>query len=133
MSEPDVLERGLQTRRDVLGAEHVDRSLAKATAFAKPMQELVTEYCWGAAWSREGLDRRTRSILNLGMLSALNRGHELRLHLRGALNNGVTPIEIREVLLQVAVYCGMPAGLEAFRIAEEVLADAGHDLEAFGE
>jgi 4-carboxymuconolactone decarboxylase len=131
MTEQTLLERGLQTRREVLGAEHVDRSLAKATSFAKPMQELVTEYCWGAAWSREGLDRRTRSILNLGMLAALNRSHELQLHLRGALNNGVTPIEIREVLLQVAVYCGMPAGLEAFRVAEQVLGDAGYDLEGF--
>jgi 4-carboxymuconolactone decarboxylase len=126
-----MLERGLETRRAVLGAEHVDRSLARATAFARPMQELVTEYCWGAAWSREGLDRRTRSILNLGMLAALNRSHELRLHLRGALTNGVTPGEIREALLQVAIYCGVPAGMEAFRVAEEVLTEAGYDLEDF--
>jgi 4-carboxymuconolactone decarboxylase len=95
------------------------------------MQELVTEYCWGAVWSRDGLDRRTRSILNLGMLAALNRRHELTLHLRGALNNGVTGDEIREVFLQVAIYCGVPAAMDAFRAAEEVLAEAGIDLEDF--
>lgn len=133
MAEKTRLEEGLEIRRAVLGAEHVDRSLARATAFARPMQELATEYCWGEVWGRPGLDRRTRSLLNIGMLAALNRRHELEVHLRGALTNGATPTEIREVLLQVAVYCGAPAGLEAFRAAEDVLAEAGHDLEAFDE
>jgi 4-carboxymuconolactone decarboxylase len=94
------------------------------------MQDLVTEYCWGAVWSRPALDRRTRSLVNLGMLTALNRGHELGVHVRGALTNGVTPEEIREVLLQAAIYCGVPAGMEAFRIAEETLAQQGVDVES---
>jgi 4-carboxymuconolactone decarboxylase len=127
------LQAGMGVREEVLGAEHVQRSLANATSFAKPMQELVTEYCWGAVWDREGLDRRSRSILNLGMLTALGRSHELRIHLRGALNNGVTPTEIREALLQAMIYCGVPAGMEAFRAAEEVLAAEGVDLEGFPE
>lgn len=131
MAERTRLEAGTEVREEVLGAEHVQRSLTRATAFGRPMQELVTEYCWGGIWGREELDRRTRSLLNLGMLTALNRGHELRVHLRGALNNGVTPIEIREVLLQAAVYCGVPAGMEAFRAAEEVLAAEGIDLDTF--
>jgi 4-carboxymuconolactone decarboxylase len=117
----------MDVRRDVLGAEHVERSLQSATAFTRPVQELVTEYCWGAVWSRPGLERRSRSMINLAMLTALNRGHELGVHVRGALNNGVTPEEIREVLLQATVYCGAPAGLEAFRIAETVLAEQGVD------
>jgi 4-carboxymuconolactone decarboxylase len=121
----------MEVREEVLGAEHVERSLARATGFGRPMQELVTEYCWGEIWARDTLDRRTRSILNLGMLTAMNRGHELRIHLRGALNNGVTPAEIREALLQAAVYCGVP-GLEAFRAAEEVLGSEGVDLDEFG-
>lgn len=116
-------ERGLEVRREVLGAEHVDRSLQNASDFARPIQELVTEYCWGAVWSRDALDRRTRSLLNLAMLTALNRGHELAVHVRGAVTNGCTTEEIRETLLQAAVYCGMPAGLESFRVAEQVLAD----------
>ena len=114
-------ERGLEVRREVLGADHVDRSLQNASEFTRPMQELVTEYCWGAVWSRDGLDRRTRSLLNLAMLTALNRGHELAVHVRGAITNGCTKDEIRETLLQAAVYCGMPAGLESFRVAEGVL------------
>jgi 4-carboxymuconolactone decarboxylase len=121
---------GMGVRKDVLGAEHVQRSLDQATAFSRPMQDLVTEYCWGAVWSRPGLDRRTRSLINLGMLTALNRRHELGVHVRGALNNGVTPEEIREVLLQAAIYCGVPAGMEAFRIAEESLAQQGVDVES---
>jgi len=133
MDTPSRLEAGMGVREEVLGVEHVQRSLANATSFGRPMQELVTEYCWGAVWDRDGLDRRTRSILNLGMLTALNRGHELRIHLRGALNNGVTPTEIREVLLQAMIYCGVPAGMEAFRAAEEVLAAEGVDLEGFAE
>lgn len=121
----ELYERGLQVRREVLGAEYVDRSLAAAAqdGFTAPLQRLVTEYCWGAVWSRDGLDRRTRSFLNLAMITALNRPHELRLHVRGALNNGVTEDEIREVLLQAAIYCGVPAALDAFRVAREVIAE----------
>jgi 4-carboxymuconolactone decarboxylase len=114
-------ERGLATRREVLGAEYVDRALGQATDFTRPLQELVTEYCWGAVWTREDLDRRTRSLLNLAMLTALNRPHELAGHVRGAVNNGCTEAEIRETLLQAAVYCGLPASLDAFRVAERVL------------
>jgi len=114
-------ERGLGIRREVLGAEHVDRSLARATDFMRPMQEFVTEYCWGAVWARPGLDRRTRSLINLGMLTALGSGHELDVHLRGAITNGATETEIRETLLQAAVYCGVPAAMEAFRRADAVL------------
>lgn len=131
MAERTRFEAGMEVREEVLGTDHVEKSLARATHFGRPMQELVTEYCWGEIWGRDTLDRRTRSILNLGMLTALNRGHELRVHLRGALNNGVTPGEIREALLQAAVYCGVPAGMEAFRAAEEVLAAEGVDLDEF--
>ena len=115
------LERGLQTRRAVLGAEHVDRSLGQASEFSRPLQELVTEYCWGAVWSRPGLDRRSRSLLNIGMLTALGRTHELGLHVRGAVTNGVTREEIQEALLQAAIYCGVPAAMDAQRTAERVL------------
>jgi 4-carboxymuconolactone decarboxylase len=114
-------ERGLQTRREVLGAEHVDRSLERVTEFSRPVQELVTEYCWGEIWTRPGLDRRTRSLLNIVMLTAMNRMHELAVHVRGAVTNGVTEEEIQEALLQTAVYCGAPAALESFRVAERVL------------
>jgi 4-carboxymuconolactone decarboxylase len=120
----DRYEEGLETRRAVLGKEHVDRSLEQASPFMRPMQELVTEYCWGAVWTREGLDRKTRSLINLAMLTALGKSQELGAHVRGALTNGCTETEIQEVLLQAAVYCGVPAGLEAFRIAEKALEDA---------
>lgn len=113
---------GLAVRRAVLGAEYVDESLARATEFNLPLQELVTEYCWGAIWTRPGLDRRTRSLLNLAMLPALKQWDEFRLHLRGAINNGCTLEDIREVLLQVTIYCGVPTGVEGFRIAQAVLA-----------
>jgi 4-carboxymuconolactone decarboxylase len=116
-------EKGLEIRRAVLGSEYVDRSLASADDFTRPLQELITQYCWGEVWSRPELDRRTRSILNLGMIAALNRPHELKLHVRGALRNGVTEVEIREVFLQVAIYCGAPAALDAFRVAREVFAE----------
>lgn len=122
------LDRGDAIRREVLGTEHVDRSMAQTSEFARPMQELVTEYCWGSVWSRPGLELRVRSLLNLAMLTALNRRSELELHVRGALNNGVTPSEIQEVLLQAAIYCGVPAAMEAFRVAEAVLQEAGYDL-----
>jgi 4-carboxymuconolactone decarboxylase len=124
MTEPATLyERGMEVRRAVLGDEYVDRSLESGTEFRKPMQDLVTEFCWGAIWSRDGLDRRTRSLVNIGMLTALNRSTELAAHIRGAVNNGATREEIQEVLLQTAVYCGMPAGLESFRVAEKVFDD----------
>jgi len=126
MTEKTMLETGLETRREVLGAEHVDRSLAQASKFSRPLQEFVTEYCWGAVWSRPGLDRRTRSLLNIVMLTALNRRHELEVHVRGALTNGVTPEEIQEALLQAAIYCGVPAALESMRAAEAVLREHGH-------
>ncbi len=116
-------EEGLAVRREVLGAEYVDASLARATEFSKPMQQLVTEYCWGEIWTRDALDRRTRSLINLAMLTALGRLHELAAHVRGAVNNGCTVEEIREVLLQTAIYCGVPAALESFRTAESVLGE----------
>lgn len=119
----DGLAAGTRVRREVLGDDHVDRSLANATEFTTPVQELVTEFCWGAIWTRPGLDRRTRSLVNLGMLTAMNRMHELAVHVRGAVTNGCTATEIQEVLLQTAVYCGVPAALESFRVAEKVLAD----------
>ena len=117
-------QRGLAVRRAVLGAEYVDRALAEADEFTRPLQELVTEYCWGEIWTRPGLPRKTRSLLNIGMLVALNRPHELKLHLRGARRNGCTQAEIMEVLLQAAIYCGVPAAVDSFRIAREVFADA---------
>jgi 4-carboxymuconolactone decarboxylase len=120
-------ERGLQTRREVLGTEHVDRSLRQVTDFSRPMQELVTEYCWGEIWTRPGLDRKTRSLLNIVMLTALNRMHELTVHVRGAVTNGATDEEIQEALLQTAVYCGVPAALESFRVAEQVLKEVRAD------
>ena len=125
MDDRTKLEVGLQTRREVLGAEHVDRSLAQATDFARPMQELVTEYCWGAVWSRPGLDRKVRSLLNIVMLTALGRRHELEVHVRGAVTNGVSATEIQEALLQAAIYCGVPAGMEAMRTAETALIALG--------
>jgi 4-carboxymuconolactone decarboxylase len=114
-------DEGLAIRREVLGTEYVDAALERATPFAKPLQELVTEYCWGSIWSRPGLERKTRSLINLAMLTALNRPHELGGHVRGALRNGCSEEEIQEVLLQAAVYCGLPAALDAFRVAEKVL------------
>ena len=121
--DSQLFQKGLKIRKEVLGAEHVQKSLDAATDFSAPMQKLVTEWCWGELWSRPGLDRRTRSIINLSMLSALNRPHEVRLHVRGALNNGLTQEEIIEVLLQVAVYCGVPAALYRKNDAGEVLAE----------
>jgi 4-carboxymuconolactone decarboxylase len=105
----------------VLGDAHVERSLAQVSDFSRPIQEFVTEYCWGEVWSRDGLPRATRSLINIAMLTALNRSHELGVHVRGAINNGVTEQEIQEVLLQTAIYVGVPASLESFRIAEGVL------------
>jgi len=119
----DLFDTGLQIRKEVLGAEFVEKSLAAADDFNMPMQKLTTEYCWGAVWGREGLPRATRSMLNLAMLSILNRPHELKMHLKGALNNGVTKEEIREVLMQVAIYGGIPAGVDAFRVAKETFVE----------
>lgn len=116
----ELFEQGLQTRREVLGAEYVDAALAGADELTRPLQEFVTQYAWGEIWNRPGLDRRTRSLLNLAMLTALNRPHELRLHLRGALRNGATQEEIREVLMQCSIYCGVPAAMDSFRVAREV-------------
>ncbi|MFL2002245.1 MULTISPECIES: 4-carboxymuconolactone decarboxylase [unclassified Microbacterium] len=123
MAAEDLYELGLAKRKKVLGAQHVERSLEAASDFTRDVQELVTEYCWGAVWTRDGLDDRTRSMLNLAMLTALNRGHELGVHVRGAITNGVTEQEIKEVLMQTAIYCGVPAALESFRIAESTLSE----------
>lgn len=119
----DVFERGLAIRKDVLGKEFVEKSFAAADDFNRPMQELVTEYCWGAVWGREELPRKTRSMLNLAMISCLNRPHELKMHVKGALRNGVSRDEIREVFLQVAIYAGVPAAVDSFRIAREAFAE----------
>ncbi|MGE8064947.1 4-carboxymuconolactone decarboxylase [Pseudomonas sp. NPDC089569] len=116
----ELFERGLKTRREVLGDAYVDAALANADEFGMPMQELVSQYCWGDVWNRPGLDRRTRSLLNLALMTALNRPHELKLHIRGALNNGVSKEEIREVFLQAAIYAGVPAAVDSFRCAREV-------------
>jgi 4-carboxymuconolactone decarboxylase len=117
----DRFERGLAVRKEVVGEAHVERSMANVSEFSRPVQEWVTRACWGEVWDRPGLDRRTRSLLNLVMLTALGRSHELAVHVRGAVTNGCTTEEIQEALLQAAVYCGAPAGLEAFRVAERVL------------
>lgn len=129
MTNPDrsAYERGIAMRRQVLGDEHVERSTASASEFSRPLQDLVTEYIWGSVWTREGLDLRTRSLLNLVMLTALGRMHEFGVHVRGAINNGCTPLQIREALVQAAVYCGAPAALESFRVAERVLAELSVD------
>ena len=119
----DLFERGLAIRKAVLGKDYVEKSIAAADDFSRPMQELSTEYCWGHVWSRPGLERRDRSLINLAMISALNRPHELKLHVKGALANGVTREEMREVFLQVAIYCGVPAGIDSFRIAREAFAE----------
>ena len=122
-SRKELRERGLAIRREVLGDRYVDAAMNNATDFNRPLQELLNEYCWGNIWTRPGLEPRTRSLLNLAMLPALGKPHELKLHVRGALNNGVTREEIAEVFLQVAVYCGVPAAVEAFRCAREVFAE----------
>ena len=120
--DKQLRDNGLAVRKDVLGAESVEKSFKSADEFNLPFQELVTEYCWGAVWGREGLDKKTRSLLNLAMISCLNRPHELRLHIAGALTNGVSREEIREVFMQVAIYAGVPAGVDSFRAAKEVFA-----------
>lgn len=119
----ELFDRGLAVRKEVLGKEHVERSIAGADDFSRSLQEYVTECCWGAIWTRPGLPRKTRSLLNIAMLTALNRPHELKLHVKGSFNNGVTKAEIMEVLLQAACYCGVPAGVDAFRSAREAFAE----------
>ena len=121
----ELYEKGLKTRRKVVGDVYVDASLKNADEFSMPMQDLVTQYCWGDVWNRPGIDHKTRSIINLAMISALNRTEELRAHVRGAINNGVSKEEISEIFLQVAVYCGMPAGLTSFKTAKEVFKEMG--------
>lgn len=119
----EKFEKGLALRKQVLGAEYVEKSMAGADSFSMPMQELSTEYCWGHVWTRPGLALRDRSLINIAMISALNRPHELKLHVKAALNNGLSREEIREVILQVAVYCGVPAGIDSTRIAREAFAE----------
>ena len=121
MNDDDRRERGMKIRREVLGDSHVDRAQSTATPLTKDFQDLITRYAWGEIWARPGLDRRTRSCITIAMTVALNRPDELALHLRGALRNGVTVAELREVLLQTVVYCGIPAAHTAFRVAQEVL------------
>jgi 4-carboxymuconolactone decarboxylase len=123
--DKEMFEKGLSIRRQVLGADYVDNALATADDFNRPLQELVTQYCWGEIWGRPGLDKKTRSLLNLAMISALNRPHEIKVHVKGALTNGVTKDEIKEVFLQVAIYCGVPASVDSFRIAREVFKEMG--------
>ncbi len=123
--DKDAFEKGLKTRREVLGSDYVDNSIKNAGEFNMPMQELVTQYAWNEIWNRPGLDRRSRSMINLAMLTALNRPHELKLHLKGAINNGLTKDEIREILMQTAIYCGVPAAIDSFRCAKEVFAEMG--------
>ncbi len=121
--DKELLARGLETRKQVLGKDYVEQVMKNADDFNRPFQEFISEYCWGAIWTREGLPRKTRSLLNLAMLTALNKPHELKLHIRAALTNGVTRDEMQEVFMQTAVYCGVPAGVESFRLAREVFAE----------
>jgi 4-carboxymuconolactone decarboxylase len=124
-SHDERAKDGLQTRREVLGAEYVDKAMAAVDDFNREFAELLNTYCWNDIWNRPGLDRKTRSLLNLAMLTALNRGPELKLHINGALNNGLSKEQIREVFLQTAIYCGVPAAVEAFRSAREVFKERG--------
>jgi len=125
--DDELFEKGLQIRKEVVGAEYVERSLAQADDFSRDFQRLVTEYCWGAGWGRDALSRRDRSLLNLAMISILGRNAEFKLHLRGALRNGCTKDEIQDTLIQMAIYAGIPAGVEAFRLAKEVFAEVEAD------
>ena len=119
----ELFDRGLEIRKSVLGKEYVEKSIASADDFNMPLQRLVTEYCWGAVWGREELPKKTRSMLNLAMLSCLNRPHELKIHVQGALRNGLSKTEIREILLHVAIYAGVPAAVDSFRVAREAIAE----------
>jgi 4-carboxymuconolactone decarboxylase len=124
-SRKELRERGLAIRRQVLGDKYVDAAMNNANDFNRPLQELLNEFCWGATWGREGLTRKERSMINLAMLTALGRTHEVETHVRGALNNGLTPQQISEVLLQTAIYCGVPAAVDSFRAATKVIAEYG--------
>jgi 4-carboxymuconolactone decarboxylase len=127
-TETDAYRTGDRIRREVLGDEHVDRSSLNVDEFSRPMQELVTRYCWGEAWGgSDAIDRKTRSLLNIVMMVALNRQHELALHTKGALNNGVTEEQIQAALIQAMIYCGVPAGMEGFRTAAKALREQRHD------
>jgi 4-carboxymuconolactone decarboxylase len=126
----ELYEQGLEIRKAVLGTEYVENALKNADAFSKPLQEFVTEFCWGTVWSRDGLPRKTRSLLNIAMLTVLNRPHELKIHVRGAVRNGCSRTEISETLLQAAVYAGIPAGMDGFRTALQVLDEMNGDTEA---
>lgn len=119
----ELQEKGLKIRREVLGAKYVDNSMNNANDFNRPLQELLNEYCWGACWGRKGLTRRERSMINLAMLTALGRTHEVETHVRGALNNGLTQRQIAEIFIQTAIYCGVPAAVDSFRAATKVLAE----------
>jgi 4-carboxymuconolactone decarboxylase len=127
MTQTTRLETGRRIREEVLGHDHVQRSLTNGTEFTRPMQELVTEYCWGTVWARPGLDKKTRSLLNIAMLTALRQSEELDLHVHGAIRNGCTVTEIQETILQSAIYCGVPAALHAFRIAQAALGPLAED------
>jgi len=124
-SRKKLREQGLATRREVLGDKYVDAAMNNVTEFNRPLQELLNEYCWGAGWGRAGLTRKERSMINLAMLTALGRVHEVETHTRGALNNGVTPEQIREVFMQTAIYCGVPAAVDSFRAAAKIVAEHG--------
>ena len=126
--ESDQFKIGLKLRKEVLGDEYVENSLSKSDDFNKDFQKMVTEYCWGGSWGRGVLSKKQRSILNLGMLAALNRGHEFKLHLEGGLRNGLTLAELREIMIQISIYCGIPAGIEAFRLARQVFEARGIDV-----
>lgn len=121
--DKELLEKGLKVRREVLGDDYVDRSMKNADAFNRPFQEVVSEYCWGLCWTDGTLTRRERSLLNLGMIAALGKMEEFELHFRGALRNGLTPDELRSALTQIAVYCGIPVGVDCFRTARKVLSE----------
>jgi 4-carboxymuconolactone decarboxylase len=123
MTDRSTYDKGLQIRKTVVGETYVNKALSEADSFDAPFQDLVTEYCWGAVWSRDGLPLKTRSMLNLAMIPILNRPNELRTHIRGALTNGVTRDEIREIFMQVAIYAGVPTAVDSFRIAREVFAE----------
>ena len=133
MIDDDTTRTGVQIRREMFGAEGTDRQIAQASQFTRPMQDVVSRYCFGETWSREGLARRERSIVTLSVLCAMGRSQELKTHVLGALSNGVTPLEIREILLHAMVYCGVPLGVDAFRNAAEVLAQQGIDLDKLSD
>ena len=125
----DTMQAGVQVRREMFGAETTDQQIAQSNQFTRPMQDVVSGYCFGETWTREGLGRRDRSLVTLGVLCAMGRSHELKVHVLGALSNGATPLEIREALLHAMVYCGVPLGVDAIRSAAEVLAEHGLDLD----